>query len=826
MITISNSIINKYVVLWSLFVLLASCFDQVNPELKQIAVQNSETLSQVNPTNFTGAIAARNKVTGIEVSWTPASIQVKAYRVYRVQGKELTLLATLTPETYAFIDGTAWWGSIFSYIVRAVDLKEIEDNNFHQVSALSWPGIQSVTATSRTSLIIRLIASNALIDEVRIYVRAGANGEKILAATATGSDVEIPLQDLKPGYQYLISAQAYVSSLKKEDQNEIEFSINTNTLGYHSDGADQAKWANVINVRAFGESSGTSPHPTTPDKSPSARLVELAFNSFYNQAPDRKYVVIRTKDRQPMNTQTTKTCNLDDIDSCKVCDLMGSGTLTCFDRNAAPSPMRYRYTMAIVHESPNESWVEPLPESLVERFSILVPIPPANMVLVQRDAVNYEMCEMMNKLPDAQNFNRCPFQGPGAVPYSTGHNKPPLNLPNNFYDFGYNLFVDRYVMACNWTRQADGGRCGTGGSPGDCLITRINQVALDNSLGVDGNVLWTIENYNNSLGNRVNRCYIKVNGVWSSMADLNAAIGGTQYLQQASTNDPARGGGKRPEISSNDARPTTANLMCNSHPDPTYGPKRIPRRREHIAFTAWSTLPNEPYYRSLSNTQNLINGLSHDSNNGYRCFRSESNSEIEVSSLAELLQPNNFVAALNFAGSRLGQGDFIGSPLSSDCQSRYGVHQGRYIVDKPVSDVYLYEVLPIKRFIGALSPIDDGNRDLLMDISGIPSGYKILMSDTVAGTDFYSDLNGSNGTHNFVNLALGLPVFLSTSSDYLAKAQFPGTTNGFRLIYTNSTTNLAGLRQIGVSERYRFFGNRNWNDTGHSDQIRCVLPAE
>lgn len=821
-------LLKKILVLVSLL-LLTSCFDAVDSSSKDYTSSQNDLLSEITPADFAGAVSAKNKITGIEISWAAATKEVLSYKVYRVQGKNLSLLANLPASTTSFIDGNAWWGSIYSYTVRAVDLYGVEEKNTKQVSSISWPGIAAITATSRSSILVHMVSATAVVDEVRVYAQPANGGEKKLLATGTGSDLDIPVTSLRPGFKYKITAQAYVNSLKKEDQNDVEFIVKTNTFGYHADGADGAKWANVVNIRAFGESPGTTPHPLNPDKSPKDRLVEIAFQSFLGMSPQTKYVVIRAIEGNSIDTSATKSCTETDTDSCKVCDLVGQGTLSCIDRFTAPSPARYRYTMALVHEQDSETWVEPIPENDVKNFSVLVPIPPANMVLVQRDAANYEMCQLMNKASDPQNFNRCVYNGTGARPYSTGHNKPALNLPLGFYDFGYNLFVDRYVMACNWTSQAQGGMCGPGGTPGDCIATRVNNATMDPNIGVDGNVLWILANDcagGTDLACRRSECFIKREGAWSSAAGLQSFTNAAANMAKLATNDPGANGGLRPPMAHASARPTTSNLMCNSFSDPNYGMKRIPRRREHVVMTAWSVIPGEPYYQNYTDTNSITVGVLHDAASGYRCLRSNQNAEVEASSIHQLTSPGNAMAALNLAGQRFGTGDFIGSSLSSDCQSRYGMHYGDYYAPKPISDSYMFETSPVKRFVGLASPLDNGNIDFLIDINGLSSGYIINMSNVATDAlDFYTQLR-STGAHTYVNTALGLPVFLTSSPDYLAKLLMPTTVIGGQITYTNHTTGAAGVRQLSSSLRFSMYGHRSWNTGSYNDQTRCVLPAE
>jgi hypothetical protein len=84
----------------------------------------------------------------------------------------------------------------------------------------------------------------------------------------------------------------------------------------------------------------------------------------------------------------------------------------------AERPPRYRYTLAIKHlDFPNGSagYVEALPQDKLSQFSVLVQIPPNEMTLVSREAVNFEMCTIQRGAgSDPLKFNRCANSKLGA----------------------------------------------------------------------------------------------------------------------------------------------------------------------------------------------------------------------------------------------------------------------------------------------------------------------------------------------------------------------------------------------------------------------------
>ncbi len=820
--------------LFALTISLSGCFEEVKSN-SSTSQSSSAASSDIKPQDFAGAAAAKNKVTGIEVSWISSSKEVSAYKVYRVQGKKLNLLASLPSTVSAYVDGTVSWGSIYSYIVRAADTKGVEETNSKQVSALAWAGIDTVSPLTRSSLQINMANATPIADEVRIYLQpANKSVDPILVKTLTGSDLTATIENLKVGYKYLIKAQAYVNSLKKEDGNEVEFTVNTDTEGYHDEGISKAKWGNVMNIRAFGESPGSNPHPSILDKSPSLRHVEVAFNSFTSMPSTTKYVVIRTKEGLSIDTSASSACSDTTLTSCLACSFTGIGVLNCKDDNVAASPMRYRYTLALVHDDGTETWVEPLNDSKVDNFSVLVPIPPKDMILVQRDAVNYEMCSQMQKTSDPSNHNRCIYNGVGAVPYSSGHNKPPLNLTSGYYDFGYNLFVDRYPNACNWTRSANGGMCGAGATAGDCRGALANETVLpSNTIGVDGNVYWAYTHASWNVNYSSNICLQKIGGAWKRIMDINNSYTNqASYYQKMITTDPSNQGGQKPPLIQSNLGPITANLICNSFVDPNYGIKRISRMREYRAYAVFPIITNEPYATTYSIARNNWMGFSgganqglHDSSNGYACPNYVKDPAMTAFANDTAMMAQNDFAQYVSAGSVYGGGFFIGSPMTSDCQSRYGMHDMHFQQAWPVSDYFNYQQSP-NISIGGISPIDDGNRDLLMDANGAMTGFKMDWTTAFinggGGMYFY----GTSAPTNYMSIPMGLPIFLSSSLDYLARAFF---LQPYASAYVGgpSTASAKEPKQSRVNNRFEIVTDEVWNsNAGNFLLNRCVLPAE
>lgn len=848
--------------IFSSILFLSGCFDFLNPSNKQQSTTN--TVSQITAAQFSGIGSAVNVITGIKLSWAGVTNTnlVSSYNVYRVQGSSLTLLASLAPSLTSFIDGTVTAGSIYEYMVKAVDTNGVEDSNTAVAKSLAWSGIASVTGLSRTSLQVALVAPAAVVDEVRIYGQLSAGSSKTLLATATGSDTTVTISSLRTGYNYIISAEAYVASLGKEDGNTVTFTANTLTVGYDTDGASTPQWGNVMAVRAFGEAPAAPVHPNTPNKSPSSRVVELAFLPFTSAGASATYVVTRVVDGNEMDTTTTTNCTSSTTTSCLVCSgvSIASGVVSCRDTNVGAAPTKYRYTMALVQTdtTSGDTWVEPFPDDEQDTFSVLVPIPPKNMVLVQRDAANYEMCIQLNKASDPLNHNRCSYSSVGAVPYSSGNNKLPLNLPTNYYDFGYDLFVDRWEMACNWTRATQGGMCGANHTSGDCIGYGYTS-SPPNGTGTPATTQGKLGDVYFYMGtSNISMCWVAAAQnsstqaiTWVKSASIAAGYANASTLYQESmTNDPgyidSSGNyntaipGKKGKVSYYIDQPTASNI-CSAMVDANYGAKRLPRSREYVVFSAPPLLTGEPYSTTYSSfwTNILGTGSStyHDSSHYYACENSSTNKDVPPTSLTQLLDYTDYPAYKEMMamtgtdsggysgtfGILVGAQFMTGAVATIDCQSRYGVQD--VMRNSIMSDEFYYNYSTYKA-TGVMSPFDNGNRDYLSDLSGGTSGFAIDVSVfTQSGTYATTSYTGTAMTA-FIP-ALGLPVTASSySSDYLPRASI---VQPYGLTMNVPGMSLAASETTAVRRGYRWGmvasvteGTLNPDD----GQVRCVLPAE
>lgn len=806
-----------------LITLQTACFKQE----RDSSSSASSSSGRISSTDFSGAISAKNRVSGIQVAWPASKVTPAAYRIYRVSGIKYELLTSLSPDIKSYIDGTVTWGNIYTYVVRAVDTDGVEETNTKKVSALSWGSIAKVEASTRTSMLVTFASTTAVAEEVRVYIEpAKGGGAKVLAATVSGSDLTATITDLKPGFSYKVTAQAFVSSLNGEDGNSLEKTVTTKTYGYHDDIVSSAGWMNISNVRAFGESPAAIPHPIYPDKNPYLDVAELSFRSFNAAGPATLYVVTRTTDGFPLDTSTVEACLPSTVTSCRVrCSsssvtMTGTGILTCRDASVGPSPARYRYTMSIQNSEGGTTWVEPVPADELDKFSVIVPIPPKNMVLVQRDAVNYEMCFQMASPPDPKNHNRCPYTGIGAIPFNSGPNKAPLNLSLGFYDFGYNLFQDRYLQGCKWTRAADGGHCNANNSPGEC-IGRDTPTA---NIGVDGNIYQRLGAADNLA------CFYRYEGTWIPAASIlvTAVIAnGPEILQQMYTSDPEVNSGVV-GVSRDALDQLDSWTICQGQADPNYGVKRIPRMREYRAFSAFPTVTGDLYGITYTKAWSLYNNNKHNAIDGYGCPNvppvSSSGISMFPADVAEVLSSAEGIFSIYSSSAYSGRSFRINARANADCLSRYGAYDNLGVSRIWASDLFDMD-LTNNRARGRASILDIGNKDTLTDINGGTAGYLIDYNSGTNNFD-YKDLSlSSNAVVKYMSLPLGLPVMLSSSSVYLPVTAFDENYSGvFK----------APMAAVGSPTVPRgSIVSRRWNsllyaftDNASDMSVRCVMSAD
>ncbi|MCK6598086.1 MAG: hypothetical protein L6Q37_06950, partial [Bdellovibrionaceae bacterium] len=524
----------------------------------------------------------------------------------------------------------------------------------------------------------------------------------------------------------------------------------------------------VLAVQAFGDA------PNAP-KDPKVRMVKLVWNPFSGASSSTKYRVIRTSTSYTPDVTTTTACITSTQQSCIVnCTNTGSGIQTCDDTNVSAPPMTYNYVITQVKKdsTTNEEWVEELPNTNASDFYVKVAIPSDYMVLIQRDAANFEMCKMLGQASNPRKNQRCSYTGIGATPYNSGPGKAALSFDNGYYDFGYNLFVDRYRLACNWTRVSPS--CGPNGCIG---VTGTSSAAgaPDVSLGQPGDVYFALNPFYGAS------CYYKSATGWLSTASLTTSA----QFKAVSRIDPGEEG-KRHYPQLNGFGQAQAYNFC-SNQSSAYGNKRLMRRREYIHAAAFATMPGEPnaIFDEIAE-YNLREGIYSAALStggqlpGYRrCASGSAASMLTLpTTVAEVIDSSNYRSQmftaytpgiLNYMNSPY----FIGTPATENCISRWGAQD-------PISHTLfdgnntIFADTFIRTNIGtnppAYSPVaSDSDSGVVYDwgnyqFDGVTSGLTLYDSAT-----FYKSvsINSTNmATYPKYILTMGLALINSSFSAY------------------------------------------------------------
>lgn len=804
---------------------------------------------------FEGALKATNLGGAIRVSWNAPSEPISSYKIYLVDSQgELKYLDTVDASKTSYTHSSGLEVSkTYSYVVRAIDAGGVEDPNKVIVTSFLFGGIVAVNVTGRSTATVSLPGDSGAFDKIRIYgLTSGAAARKLLKEVDRGT-YAVDLTGLRPGVTYSFSAVAYNSSLAQEDGNDL--TLPGRTLSYSFDGTDY-RYRGVMSVMAFGEAPNAPYDAADPKRVPKDRLVRLTYLPFASANGTTKYKIVRTLKGAKLDISTTTECTSTTDTSCWVCDNL-AGPATCDDINVAAPPKRYDYAISQYFTDGTDTWVEELPETNSE-FRVTVAIPPANMTLVNRDAANYEMCDILGQPSDPKNHQRCPYTGIGATPYNSGPERPtPLNLPYGYYDFGYNLFVDRWELACNWTRTADGGKCGAGNTDGDCL--RYNEppsAVPPSTIGVNGNTLL-------QLGNDWSFCWVKNAGAWTRVDQINSWGAATIATLKPVTSDPGpvKKLGPVEHLFGpwNTSNPTN---LCASMTTEYSIPKRMIRMREWRASAAWPRFTNEPYSMNQTTSNDLENGTlstpgSCMSQNIWSGNVTDPSLSGKIaSSMADLISGNyEFLVYKDgsnnvYARSRVG----IGSTKTNRCLTRYGIQDMFGNTDEVVSDIVSCGVN--NNCVYSATSADSGNKDL----QGVNfDGATVWMPHTPGSYAYYNPSNPTSvwsflrfttfsasydATHvaiptagpgptfqpvPYINPTLGLPLMQNDYGNAIPLNSFKFSSSNDSLAYWNNNSvnqssgfTLGGYQNGGNSGRWY----TATDEGGGQHTTRCAQSAE
>lgn len=661
------------------------------------------------------------------------------------------------------------------------------DNSGATSFSTHYAGVTSSTVTGTTTATIYFPAVGTIDSATAAYIYCRTlsgsypSTPTLIVSSSTASSGG--LTGLASGRTYTCKVAPYVSGAVVDNSST--------TTVFQTTSLSSTNYNGVILVQAFGDAS------SAPSPQPTAKQVVINWKHFGSSSvTSQSYWVVRTGLGETLDMTTTTACTNVLTSSCRVCTITGMGPQSCTDTAVAASPQKYDYAITKVS---SDNVAEELPTGADTNYRISVPIPPSGMALVHRDSVNFEMCSLIGQTPDPLNHQRCAYTGLGNVPYNTGSslNTNPLGLSNSYYDFGYNLFVDRWEAACNW--GTTGGATPTGGINGDVY-------------------------FKNSSG----ECYINANGTWRTTDD--EALTEAQRIL-ALTIVPSTTYHKPPMTATTQFR---AYSTCNAIVDSTYGAKRLMRKREFVAMAAWPTTTGEYGYVSDANAVVIENGGDHSfAPATYRCNTDTHNG---IS--------NDAFNGVGYELSRdtaSGPDSFtIGSSGTKNCISRFGIQDLIGNVWEWTSDQMNTCSSSTHTCSGATSTLDTGN-DWMNSISfngtqghgGGSSNLTDWLFETASqtiGSVLYST--------NYFSPALGFPLVSNDSGNALLVGTAISSTklHGDRFTLNTDNSNGTPARALAVGGAWntgtgagRWTTSFSYNPSSYiasSIGFRCVLPAE
>ncbi len=520
-------------------------------------------------------------------------------------------------------------------------------NNFKAEPAYGgYLGITSVTVHAPTMSALLTLEPRDDSEVLRLYCRRDALPFTLVTEVpkTTGS---YDLQNMVPGstYECKLNPVSYISL--------VEFD-NPYTVTFTRPGIAAQAYRSVMLVRAFGDAPSVGSNgsqyigPFLPE-------VTIKWAPFASSEVNYQtlFAVFRVKEGGDFLVDDSIPCSAGIDISCRVNCIWGnaseSGVLkSCTDRDVLPAPARYEYIVSIEHPG----GVEMIPKDSTGSdalYRTLVPIPPTNMVLVHRDSVNYEMCSLLGQTPDYTKRNRCLFGGHGRIPRDrpvvdpAAPSVPTLGaLDEEIYDFGYNLFVDRWEMGCGyspgstWTgvalpspnpgikKCASGMNCfGYFPSPGPYAEFPEYNPPNNPPVGVG-----TFSSGMTFYNTHSRKCLVYDNNQWNDAATYLNGTPDPVLIRKFTANYPQNpmpsptgpGGTRWAKPPLTNVTRYQAETVCEAYDIPGYTSatkkKRLLRRREFGAASVMSRLPGEPGALSTIDRQNLLSGQNLNSTHG------------------------------------------------------------------------------------------------------------------------------------------------------------------------------------------------------------------
>ncbi len=526
---------------------------------------------------------------------------------------------------------------------------QVVSNNFKAEPAYSgYLGITSVSVHASAMSALLTLEPRDDSEVMRLYCRRDALPYSLVSEVpkATGT---FDLQNMVPGstYECKLNPVSYISLTEFDNPYTVSFS---------RPGIVATAYRNVMLVRAFGDAPTVAGGSAASQQyiGPFLPEVTIKWAPFANSEVNYQtlFAVFRVKEGGEFLVDDSVPCTTTTDISCRVNCTWGSAAETgllksCTDHDVGPAPARYEYVISIEHPG----GVEAIPKDSTgsdSQYRTLVPVPPTNMVLVHRDSVNFEMCSLLGQTPDYLKRNRCLFGGHGRIPRDRPVVDPAAPsiptvgaLDEEIYDFGYNLFVDRWEMGCayspntTWTgmiypsptpgvkKCASGMNCfGYFPSPGP--YTEFPEYNPPNTAPVGGTFTAGMTFYNTHS----RKCLVYDNNQWVNAANYLNATPDPAVIRKFTANYPQNpmpsptgpGGTRWGKPPLTNVTRYQAETVCEAYDIPGYTSatkkKRLLRRREFSAASVMARLPGEPGALGTMDRQNLLSGQNLSSTHG------------------------------------------------------------------------------------------------------------------------------------------------------------------------------------------------------------------
>lgn len=467
-------------------------------------------------------------------------------------------------------------------------------------SALGFTGLSSIDQVTNVSM--RLVWTH-VAGAATYTVYEMVAGTPVFVANVTAPTSTYTVTGLAGGSTHTYRVRM-TDAFGQTELNTVDLTATTSALTSTHGG-----WSDV---RAWG---AKTPAPQASDLSTQSASVTLAWNAV---TPSAGVVA-------SYNIYRSTTAGTENYSS-PLATGINAATRSYTDSTAVGGTTYYYNIAPVVGGSVI------IPSAAADR-EIKVIVPPDNMVLLHRWIGNLLMCTRMGRASDRNNNYRCAHTGPGG--------------DGAFFDYGHNIFIDRYEQGCNYTYSSTSNKCG---SADGCIGT----LATPNGV-VTGNL------YDVYYSRLYGTCYINANGgtTWYAVTSANVNAGLRSVMGSAAPGLP-------PFVLIDQVR---AQDVCEGQTLTGFsGTKRLFRRKELVVLAMWDPTWSDATIDTVKNGVNL-NVTGHCNTN------TGSGLTFENTSLPSLANRDTLPSCLN--GDCAGTAAALrsvrtGSNATANCQSRFG----------------------------------------------------------------------------------------------------------------------------------------------------------